>query len=61
MTRKPCSTGLIIVVLASTAHAAPVEVLIAVLDQAGVKSLHKQKMPNGECRKLAGAWGAWYQ
>ena len=47
---------LLLVVLASvarsSAHAAPVEVLIAVLDQSGVKSLHKQTMPDGECRKL---------
>jgi hypothetical protein len=46
------ATGLTIAALAPSAHAAPVEVLIVVLDQSGVKSLHKQTVPNGECRKF---------
>jgi hypothetical protein len=46
------ATGLIIAAHAPSAHAAPVEVLIVVLDQSGVKSLHKQIVPNGECRKF---------
>jgi hypothetical protein len=46
------ATSLIIAALAPSAHAAPVEVLIVVLDQSGVKSLHKQTLPNGECRKF---------
>jgi hypothetical protein len=44
------ATSLIIAALAPSAHAA--EILIAVLDQSGIKSLHKQTLPNGECRKV---------